>query len=505
MENKPIKQEGHQAREELDHKSHHVGSQKGNTNRRRNNRGSYKNAKVGAEGFKGKHKDLSGYVYTYDASTRADQYEKVTEHIAEHLKGNCQFPDDLEKCLFSLKEPNTDECMPKPKKMTDQKMADPDIIEMRKQIRTEEVKEYMLRKRMFKSDKSKSYTIILGQCSPALKAKLKGQDTWEDIGNKSDVVMLLKSIKVWMMNQQESSCPTVSTLLTILNMFKMSLFRYEKLEDFRTRFESAVEVIEHIGVDFGKCLTKMVSKVLKNGNLTLSNATREKISAAEKVAYEKFQAAAFLRAADKSRYEPVLTHLENHYASGLDQYPENVTEAYNRLENWKRNKAFTETPYNDGITFAQGSAAASGANKKGVDRSGDQCFACSEYGHHAWEKKCGPKSGRPAQETTNAMTQTTIHSSSITNHGDGQSEDIDDHEYAFCTHASIAQDDADVGHLLSQTGDIRQNIRTPSFNSKLACVIPAGSTSRRHGRESNASPAGVRRPGKHPRARRGTV
>lgn len=475
MDNKPIKQESHQAREEPDHKGHHVGSHKGYTNRRRNNRGIYKNNKVGDDGFKGKHKDLSGYVYTYDASTRADQYEKVTERIAEHLKDKCQFPDDLEKCLLSLKEPNTDEWMPKPGKLTDEQKADPEMVEMRKQIRTEEVKEYMLRKRMFKSDKSKAYTIVLGQCSPALKAKLKGQDTWEDIGSKSDVVMLLKSIKVWMMNQQESSCPTVSTLLTILNMFKMTQLRYETLEDFRTRFESAVEVIEHIGVDFGKCLTKMVNAVLKNGNLTRSNATGGQISAAEKVAYEKFQATAFLRAADKSRYEPVLTHLENHYASGLDQYPANITEAYNRLDNWKRNKGLNETPYNDGITFAQGSAAGSAANKKGINRSRDQCFACGEYGHHAWEKKCGPKAGKPTHETTNAMTQTTDPSSSTSHHGDGQDRDIDDHEYAFCTHASIAQDDADVGHLLSQEGDIRQGIRTASFNRKRASVIPAGS------------------------------
>ena len=51
-------------------------------------RGKKKSGKTSssASGFKGHCPELAGYVYTYDAGTRADQYDKTTEFIAEYMK-----------------------------------------------------------------------------------------------------------------------------------------------------------------------------------------------------------------------------------------------------------------------------------------------------------------------------------------------------------------------------------------------------------------------------------
>lgn len=52
----------------------------------------------------------------------------------------------------------------------------------------------MLRKRHSKSEKSKEYIVILVHYSSALRAKLKGQDDWENISKKSNDIKLLKSV-----------------------------------------------------------------------------------------------------------------------------------------------------------------------------------------------------------------------------------------------------------------------------------------------------------------------
>ena len=98
-----------------------------------------------------------------------------------------------------------------------------------------------------------------------------------------------------------------------------------------------------------------------------------------------------------------MTHYENMYSNDTDQYPANVTEAYNRLINWKRDNKVHETPFNDGVTFTQGTARASDEKKPEQDRSGHICHACGKKGHHAWERKCKAADLIAKAETMNAM------------------------------------------------------------------------------------------------------
>lgn len=114
----------------------------------------------------------------------------------------------------------------------------------------------------------------------------------------------------------------------------MYQYRHETLEDFRSRFETAIEVVVHIGVGFSKCLTKLTNRIIKESDLDRAVATKDQILTAQKKDYDKFQAVKFLKAADKSRYEAILTQLDNIYSSELDQYPDNITETYDRLNNW---------------------------------------------------------------------------------------------------------------------------------------------------------------------------
>lgn len=60
----------------------------------------------------------------------------------------------------------------------------------------EELKAYMLRWDTFANNKSKLFEVVFGQCSAALKAKLKGRKDWDDIHDECTLVKLLESINV---------------------------------------------------------------------------------------------------------------------------------------------------------------------------------------------------------------------------------------------------------------------------------------------------------------------
>lgn len=314
-----------------------------NNKPRRNGRGNNDNT------FQGDHQELQGFVYTYDTQARPNQFDKTTEKVGQWVKKNLSFNMDIFNSIKNLEEPDTDKWKPKV----------PEEGSPEKAYFAEEVKEFMLRRRTYNNNRSNVYTVVLGQCSEPLKAKLEAQDDWETINNEHNLVKLLKSIKVWMLNQQSTKNPVVAAYGSIIALTRVRQGRYESLMGYRKRFIAAAQVLDHIEVDMGAALHKIVGTTLKNDNkITCELAMPEQIKTAEKKALQKLLAVAFISGADRSRYQEVEADLENDFLKGLDRYPADVTAAYNRLMGWTKSNGVKESPYNDGISFPQGSEGA---------------------------------------------------------------------------------------------------------------------------------------------------
>lgn len=139
------------------------------------------------EAFRGRHKDLMGSVYTYEAAAQAYQYNKTTDAIAAWVKLNLKFPMDVWQVLTTLKEPNKKEWVPKPPDLD----MDPEIKQM---IMSESVKRYTKRLAEYEENCCTVFTIVFEQCSDTLQAKLRGQEGWESTFEKNDLLKLIKSI-----------------------------------------------------------------------------------------------------------------------------------------------------------------------------------------------------------------------------------------------------------------------------------------------------------------------
>ena len=89
---------------------------------------------------------------------------------------NLTNPLDKEKVLVTLVEPNKDAWKPaKPKE---------DADEYEKAEYNEAIKKVLKRKDTYDENKYKVFSIVLGQCSEALQAKLREQDEWEKMFGK---------------------------------------------------------------------------------------------------------------------------------------------------------------------------------------------------------------------------------------------------------------------------------------------------------------------------------
>lgn len=77
-----------------------------------------------------------------------------------------------------------------------------------------------MRKLAYELNKCIVFEIILEQCTAPLQAKLCGLHNRQTIFSNKDLVELLKSVKIWMLNQQGSRCPVSVTTMSIASSFK---------------------------------------------------------------------------------------------------------------------------------------------------------------------------------------------------------------------------------------------------------------------------------------------
>lgn len=391
--------------DQRDHKED-LKNQRNNNNRRRGDRS--RRGRSTSNAFRGEHKDLQGYVYEYDTNARPNQYDKTTSRIGQWVKQELDHSLDIWNAIANLEEPDMSSWDPAAP-------AEGDVVAKAKFEKKIELA--LKREEDYVKNRTAVYSIVYGQCSGAMKAQLDSQADWKTINKSHDLVPLMKSIKVWMLNQQSSKSPTMVVISASKSLFKMYQGQFEDLVDFRKRFVAAAEVIDHIDADLSKFTKGIANKIIKDDyNVERSSATSTQVKAAEKAAKNRFLAALFLDAADPYRYRVVLEDLEHSYIKGTDEYPADVTGAFNLLQNWNtKSKLAKTTPHNDGVNFAQG--AEHGADQNDGARV-DLCFRCGQPGHHA--RHCpkgkrggaagsanamnGEQSGTDNKETVNAMT-----------------------------------------------------------------------------------------------------
>lgn len=278
--------------------------------------------------------------------------------------------------------------------------------------------EYTKKKRAYRDNCTKVYTVVLAQCSQATEAKLEARDDRDTMKSKHDLVGLLKALKSLLHNQlQNDSYSGMTAYESTRSLFRVRQARHEKTTEYRKRFRAAAEVLDHVGVTLGAQFQGMADEVLKTKyEKTREDATDEEATNAETEAGNAVLAVMFLKQACPVRYGEVVRELQNDFLKSKNNYPVNVTAAYARLSNWHSgSKQRDPPPPLDGVAYSiaderpeVGTALATGAAPgRKRDLSKVRCNNCSELGH-LWRncpKQYGAReeANNDADGTANAM------------------------------------------------------------------------------------------------------
>ena len=176
-----------------------------------------------------------------------------------------------------------------------------------------------------------------------MKNKLQSLPEFTSKNDTCDCVWILEEIKAITLRFEGTRYIFLSLDDARTAYYSYMQPKTQSLPDYLRHFQSLVDVLEHYNASVGEYQAFLdkagvlideskpdgteenYAELILNYNLKKAVAARN-----------RSLALSFLKRADKSRYGTLWTDLENHYTRGTDQYPKDLTAAYNMLLNYRR-------------------------------------------------------------------------------------------------------------------------------------------------------------------------
>jgi hypothetical protein len=115
-------------------------------------------------------------------------------------------------------------------------------------------------------------------------------------------------------------------------------------------------------------------------------ATEKELRNARKIGKDKYLAMALIRGADRGRYSHLMDDLKNQFTMGHNNYPRNITAAYNLLLNYRITRQLQKS-----TRIINDSESVSFATVERPDVATVTCYRCQKKGRYA--SSCTTKDG----------------------------------------------------------------------------------------------------------------
>ena len=273
--------------------------------------------------------------------SRADQFTATTKALASYSGRKCSDPQDIQITI----ERQKDVVIPIP-------TSRPDIeVEVTKLLPGKENDAYVKRSQQYLQNKSKIYSVALGQCTEAMKNRLEGEENYEDINVESDVIRLLLLIKSIAYSYESKSYPVLAIHMELKQLYASHQSNSSSCEKYFDTMSNMRNVISHCGSVIGNH-PFLVDKFLKAVDTAdTDNPTEEDTTTYKTAIEEAYMDTAFLSGMNNARYGALLNDLHNTFRMGHNEYPKTLTSAYNLSINWKGDTKGVGVTPNDGVAF----------------------------------------------------------------------------------------------------------------------------------------------------------
>ena len=339
---------------------------------------------------------LKGYIYDVSGGGRqTDQFHRTHKRLVGYAGDVCDYPQDIMETLETGKM----KTFAMPADLTEEEQKS-----YSKKFRFEkEATEVLRHESKLKDSCAKIYATSYGQCTEAMKARLRSHSNWESVSKMYDVLSVLESIKKITYDFQGQKQDVVSLYMSNRTMYTYRQQPGQTNADLHEKFTAIAEVIEANGGKIGREPSMLNAEAVRAGATDFESASLDIKEAAQAICQTKYLAIALLVAADRGRYASLLEELENDNTKGKDNYPTTMAGTLNLLMNYKgSSKQNQPVPGTGGLTFYQamdeddGIAQANISDGGRRDFSKRRCYECGKIGHIGAD--CQVRKAREAAE-----------------------------------------------------------------------------------------------------------
>jgi hypothetical protein len=336
--------------------------------------------KIVGSGFKGESSEMKGHVFQLAHETNnAQQFTKTMDMLKSYVPERFTNPMDV---LLIFKVPHELPFITEPDPPEDAE----DSFQRKHWERLFD--DYLSRENQLKGNLARLYNLIWGQCSKALKEKLKSRQGYSNAQEANDASWLVISIKELSFKFEEQKYFFLSMFEAKRKLFALWQAINQTIQDYHATFMNLVNAIKHFGGTFGteQALVDYSAKALGFGEDYHDEA--DKMEDAKRASRQRFLATAFILNSDRLRYGELIRELANGFVKGRNEYPEDLLSAHKLLVKYQTsskfqkkkpasdvsNEATPSEPSVKGHTFTQ---------IKANRYPNVTCYNCNKKGHYA--------------------------------------------------------------------------------------------------------------------------
>ena len=355
---------------------------------------------------------MSGHVFqTSEEQPNRLQFKQTLEGRETYAKTKLTFAEDLAPPFAAtMGEPNV--------ALPDE--LEPDATSRMTMIHQERVKQWVKRQDTLVSNLANVYAVTWGQCSEAMKTRVRTQTDYQARSEANDCHWLLQRIRGVTMELQEKRHRTWSSVDARLNFLSCKQAPSQSVAEFKATVKNWADAIRFHGGTVAENIDD-VEDLDDAGDICTA---QQKVD----IATELTMATVLLRGADPNKYGNLIADLSNQFVKGRDEYPKTLADAESMLELYtpptlnqtrgQRNannsnaapvpsRGGNAAPEASAATFTQTSyqqrVAASVAGTDGVVHPGISCFTCNGFGHYS--DACPNAPNVPPTTTGTTLTQ----------------------------------------------------------------------------------------------------
>ena len=212
-------------------------------------------------------------------------------------------------------------------------------------------KSYIRRGQCLDDNMRDIFSVVWGQCSTSMQSKIKQLDEYNDMKSDADCAWLINQVKDTIYKCEDRQQKFFAMMEARSNL--ETCRQHEKESDctFFDQFKALVESFEHYGgiIDNDIGLIEELEDTndadhpgemptLGDGDEVRRwvNEHNKYQSRMRKISRDRCIGMMFLKKSDKIRYGDLWASLQNQFTRGNDQYPEDITSAYNMITSHKQ-------------------------------------------------------------------------------------------------------------------------------------------------------------------------